>query len=149
MPRNPGEPHDPTAVAADIAEGRLPLKGFHLREEEWSPWYKDDFGLLTKICWQRASDRSILIHNLAAAPDDPDPASHFVHVIYEVDLPTGRKSGFRIQGEFLDGLAAETRQHVLTTIERAISMAEGKQEAEGKQAAEGKQKASSRTSNEA
>lgn len=115
-----------TAAAATFADGRLPLKGFHLREDEWSPWYTDDFGLTTRISWQRASDRSILIHNLAAAPGDPDPSSHFVHVIYEVDLTTGAKSGFRIQGEFLDGIAPEARQHVLVTVERAIDMAESK-----------------------
>ena len=124
MSRISGEPRDIESAATDLAEGRLPIKGFRLKEAEWSAWYKDDFGLLTKICWQRASDRSIWIHNLAAAPDEPDPSSHFVHLIYEVDLPTGRKSGFRIQAEFLDGLAAEERQHLLTTIDRAIRLAE-------------------------
>lgn len=111
-------------MAVDLAEGRLPLKGFRLREEEWSPWYTDDFGLVTKISWQRASDRSIVFHNLSAAPGDPDPSSHFVHVTYEVDLPTGRKSNFEIQGEYLDGLADEDRQHLLTTLERALRMAQ-------------------------
>lgn len=126
MSRKPSHNRTAQDLATAVAEGRLPLKGFHLQEDEWSPWYTDDFGLTTRISWQRASDRSIFIHNLAAAPDDPDPSSHFVHVIYEVDLPTGRKSGFRIQGEFLDGVRPEARRHVLATLERAIGMAEGK-----------------------
>ena len=50
-----------------------------------------------------------------------------MHVTYEVDLPTGRKSAFRIQGEFLDGLAEDDRRQVLTTLERAIRLAEGKE----------------------
>lgn len=126
MSRKLDEDRKATGSATAAAEGRLPLKGFHLREDEWSPWYTDDFGLTTRISWQRASDRSIIIHNLAAAPDDPDPSSHFVHVTYEVDLTTGRKSGFQIQDEFLDGITAEARHHVLATLERAIGMAEGK-----------------------
>lgn len=126
MSRKPGHDHEAEGASTVVAEGRLPLKGFHLQEDEWSPWYTDDFGLATRISWQRASERSIIIHNLAAAPNDPDPSSHFVHLTYEVDLPTGRKSSFRIQGEFLDGIAAEDRRHVLSTLERAISLAEGK-----------------------
>ena len=113
-------------VAKVVAEGRLPLKGFLLQEEEWSPWYKDDFGLRTRISWQRASDRSIIIHNLAAAPEDPDPSSHFVHVTYEVDVVTGSKSRFKIQGEFLGDIAPEARHRVLATLERALCMAQGK-----------------------
>ncbi len=125
MSRKTGEHFEVMGPEQAVAEGRLPLKGFHLKEHEWSPWYTDDFGLTTRISWQRASDRSIFIHNLAAAPDDPDPASHFVHVTYEVDLPTGRKSGFQIQGEFLDGIDPDARHHVLSTLERAIGLAEG------------------------
>lgn len=127
MSRRTGGGRKTEGVSIDVAEGRLPLKGFHLQEGEWSPWYTDDFGLATRISWQRASDRSIVIHNLAAAPNDPDPSSHFVHVTYEVDLPTGGKSSFQIQGEFLDGIAAEDRRYVLSTLERAIGMAEGKE----------------------
>ncbi|MEM1206273.1 MAG: hypothetical protein AAGN66_23780 [Acidobacteriota bacterium] len=111
------------STQSHVAEGRLPLKGFHLQEREWSPWYVDDFGLRTMICWERASDRSILIHNLAAAPDETEPEQRFVHLVYEVDLVDGRKSAFEIRARYLEGLDEKPRRHLLQTLERAIALA--------------------------
>ncbi|MEM1179207.1 MAG: hypothetical protein AAGM22_12735 [Acidobacteriota bacterium] len=124
MSRKLGQENSARDGGSETADSRLPLKGFHLLEDEWSPWYTDDFGLTTRISWQRASDRSILIHNLAAAPDERDPSSQFVHVSYEVDLPTGAKSNFQIHAEYLENTSESARRHLLATLDRAIGLAE-------------------------